>query len=269
MNPKLKKTSANSYYPYLQTALKASRAASKIASHYYQLAQSDSLAIEIKSDQSPVTVADREAETAIRNIILGDWPEHDIYGEEHGRIHADSDFLWLVDPIDGTKSFVRGYGFFSVQIALMLKGKLVLGVSCAPVMNELAWALRGEGAYLNDKAIQVSDISALEESTVSTGNLSSIATSSSWQALGEVLSGCGKTRGYGDFYHYHRLAAGQLEIVIESDLNILDIAALTIIIEEAGGQVSDLHGQPVNLNTSSLLASNGKSHNQLLKRLDY
>jgi len=257
------------YYPYLQTALKASRAASRIASNYYQLAQSDQLDIDIKEDQSPVTIADREAETAIREIILGDWPGHDIYGEEHGRIHTDSDFLWLVDPIDGTKSFVRGYGFFSVQIALMFKGELVLGVSCAPVMDELAWAVRGEGAYLNDKAIRVSDIKQLGTSTVSTGNLGSIATSQSWGALGEILAGCGKTRGYGDFYHYHRLAAGQLEIVVESNLNILDIAALTIIIEEAGGKVTNLQGQPVDLETGSLLATNGQLHTEILSRLDY
>ncbi|MBE9550357.1 MAG: inositol-phosphate phosphatase [Proteobacteria bacterium] len=257
------------YYPYLQTALNASRAASKIASHYYQLAQNEQLEIDIKEDQSPVTIADREAETAIREIILGDWPAHDIYGEEHGRTHTDSDFLWLVDPIDGTKSFVRGYGFFSVQIALMVKGELVLGVSCAPEMDELAWAVRGEGAYLNDKAIHVSDIKRLDTSTVSTGNLGSIATSPSWAALGEVLAGCGKTRGYGDFYHYHRLAAGQLEIVIESNLNILDIAALTIIIEEAGGKVTDLQGQPVDLETGSLLATNGQLHTEILSRLDY
>lgn len=263
------KSRENGYYPYLQTALKASRAASSIASHYYQLAQSEQLEIDIKEDQSPVTIADREAETAIREIILGDWPDHDIYGEEHGRIHADSDFLWLVDPIDGTKSFVRGYGFFSVQIALMLKGELVLGVSCAPVMDELAWAVRGEGAYLNDKAIRVSDIKRLDTSTVSTGNVGSIATSPSWNALGEILNGCGKTRGYGDFYHYHRLAAGQLEIVVESNLNILDIAALTVIIEEAGGKVTDLHGQAVDLETNSLLASNGMLHAELLNKLDY
>ncbi len=257
------------YYPYLQTALRASRAASKIANHYYQLACQDQLDVDIKDDQSPVTIADREAETAIREIILNDWPDHDIYGEEHGRIHADSDFLWLVDPIDGTKSFVRGYGFFSVQIALMLKGELVLGVSCAPAMNELAWAIRGQGSFLNEKPICVSDLEQLATSTVSTGNLISIASSPSWNALGEILTACGKTRGYGDFYHYHRLAAGQLEVVIESDLNILDIAALTVIVEEAGGQVSDLQGKPVGLDTRSLLATNGKLHNSLLAKLSY
>jgi len=254
---------------HLQTALAASKAASLIAARYYQLAQRGELSIDLKSDQSPVTVADREAETAIRKIILKAWPDHDIYGEEHGRLHADSEFLWLVDPIDGTKSFVRGYGFFSVQIALMYRGEIVLGVSSAPMMDELAWAVRGEGAYLNDQPIGVSDIDSLRLSTVSTGNVASIALSPSWAELGTVLAGCGKTRGYGDFYHYHRLAAGQLEIVIESDLNILDIAALALIIEEAGGRVTDLRGKSVGLETSSLLATNGSLHDTLLKRLNY
>ncbi len=256
-------------YNYLQTALQAAKAASKVINHYYRQVLNDQLDVEIKADQSPVTVADREAETVIRELIKQHWPSHDIYGEEHGLDASGSDFLWLIDPIDGTKSFIRGYGFFSVQIALMVKGELVMGVSCAPAMDELAWAIAGEGAFLNDRPLSVSNISELSLSTISTGNLSSIASSNSWQAVGEILSQSGKTRGYGDFYHYHRLAAGQLEIVLESDLNILDIAALTVIIREAGGTVSDLQGGCIDLTTNSLLASNGKLHQTLLQQLNY
>ena len=256
-------------YNYLQTALRAAKAASKIVNHYYQQVLEGQMEVEIKTDKSPVTVADREAETIIREIITQHWPNHDIYGEEHGHDATGSDYLWLIDPIDGTKSFIRGYGFFSIQIALMVKGELVIGVSCAPAMDELAWAITGEGAFLNGNSLRVSQVSELQQSTISTGNLNSIANSDSWQVLGEIIAGCGKTRGYGDFYHYHRLAAGQLEIVLESDLNILDIAALTVIIREAGGIVSDLYGEAVGLNTSSLLATNRKLHQTLLTQLNY
>jgi len=259
----------NDNYKYLETALHAARAASEIVNKYYQLVLSNQLAVEIKSDMSPVTIADQEAETAIRDIIQQQWPQHDIYGEEHGHIDRGSDFLWLIDPIDGTKSFVRGYGFFSIQIALMIRGELIMGVSCAPAMDELAWAICGEGAFLNDHQLRVSEIRKLSASTISTGNLKSIATNNSWIALAEILASCSKTRGYGDFYHYHRLAGGQLEIVLESDLNILDIAALTVIVREAGGTVTDLQGKPVGLSTKSLLASNGQQHEQLLKQINY
>ncbi len=256
-------------YNYLEIALLAAKAASKVITGYYQLVLDNKLEIEIKADQSPVTIADKEAETLIREIIQQHYPDHDIYGEEHGHAASGSDFLWLIDPIDGTKSFIRGYGFFSIQIALMIEGELVMGVSCAPAMDELAWAIAGEGAYLNDHPLAVSQINQLSQSTISTGNLGSIASSNSWQAVGKILTNSGKTRGYGDFYHYHRLAAGQLEIVLESDLNILDIAALTVIIREAGGVVTDLRGGAISLTTSSLLASNGQQHTNLLKQLNY
>ncbi len=103
--------------------------------------------VEIKADQTPVTVADREAERIIRNTMNTAFPTHGIFGEEYGSEDKDTDFLWLVDPIDGTKSFVKRYGMFSTQIALMHRGELILGVSCAPAMDELVWATRGGGAH--------------------------------------------------------------------------------------------------------------------------
>jgi histidinol-phosphatase len=166
-----------------------------------------------------------------------------------------------VDPIDGTKSFVRECPFFSTQIALLRAGELVLGVSSAPAYDEFAWAERGHGAYLNGKSIRVSSTAELGQTIVSTGNLKSLTRSpAGWQALGELIRGISRIRGYGDFVHYHLLARGALDVVIESDVNILDIAALTVIVREAGGTFTDLNGADVGLATTSVLASNGLLH---------
>jgi histidinol-phosphatase len=227
--------------------------------------------VEIKADQTPVTVADRMAEDAIREAISREFPDHAIFGEERGISRgAQSDepaCTWLVDPIDGTKSFVCGYGMFSCQIALMSQGRLVLGVSTAPAFEEQAVALDGQGATLDGEQLTVSTVDAIENAAISTGNISTLAASDLWPALGRILAGANRTRGYGDFYHYHRLAAGQLDAVIESDLNILDIAALTVIVREAGGVMTDLDGAPIGMNTNSVLAANPALHALLLAKL--
>ena len=118
-----------------------------------------------KEDRTPVTQADVECEQAIREIILGEFPEHGFFGEETGRTQADAEFLWLVDPIDGTKGFVRQYPFFSTQIALLHEGKIVLGVSSGTMLDELAWAEAGRGAWLNGRPLAVSRIDDPERAT--------------------------------------------------------------------------------------------------------
>ncbi len=248
---------------YLETALGAARAASEIALAYYR----GDFRVELKADQTPVTVADRECEAVIRQTLLDAFPDHGFYGEESGTARADADYLWLVDPIDGTKSFVGGYGMWSTQIALMHNGELVLGVSCAPAAGETAWATRGGGAFLDGEPIRVRDIDDLALAAVSTGNLQSMARTPRWSRLGEILGRVNRTRGYGDYYHYHRLAAGQLDAVIESDVNILDIAALVVIVREAGGVFTDLEGAPPSLDTTSVLAATPGLHDRLLGML--
>ena len=248
---------------YLNVALDAARAASDISSSYY----AGNLTVTTKADMTPVTDADVECEEAIRSIILDRYPDHGFYGEETGRTRGEADHLWLVDPIDGTKGFVRQYPFFSTQIALMQSGELVLGVSSAPMMNELAWAEKNRGAWLNGKRLEVSDIDDVERAAISTGNLASLARSGGWSPLGAILATADRTRGYGDFYHYHLLAAGKIEAVIESDVNILDIAALSVIVSEAGGVFTDLNGAPPALTTRSVLAANAAIHAELLQQL--
>jgi len=149
----------------------------------------------------------------------------------------------------------------------MRGGEIILGVSSGTMFDELVWAERGLGAWLNEQRLSVSSISDPTAAAVSTGNLKSLALSDGWTALGKVVADADRIRGYGDFYHYHLLAAGKIEAVIESDVNILDIAALSVIVEEAGGVFTDLNGNAPSLETRSVLAANPALHNHLLAGL--
>jgi histidinol-phosphatase len=240
----------------LAAALEAAEAAARVIRELYQ----KNVAVRLKEDKSPVTEADVRAEEAIRAVIAARFPGHAFHGEETGR-SGDSESLWLVDPIDGTKAFVREYPMFSTQIALMRGGELVLGVSSAPLYGEIAWAERGSGAFLNGRPLAVSAIGEVEQAALSAGNLKSLATDARrWGRYGTLVARLNRIRGYGDFLHYHLLAAGKIDGVVETDVNILDIAALVTIVEEAGGRFTDLDGRPVGLATRSVLASNGRLH---------
>lgn len=247
----------------MDTARLAADSAATVAMKYF----GSSLEIEHKADASPVTVADREAEKTIRGIIGRAFPEHAIYGEEYGH-DGESACVWLVDPIDGTRSFIRGLEFWSVQIALMIDGELVLGVSSAPAFGETAWARRGAGAWLNGRRLGIRDVENIEEADLSFGNLRSLAADERWERLGQIVRRAARVRGYGDFYAYHRLAAGGLDAVIESDVNILDIAALAVIVREAGGNFTDISGGSITLQTVSALAASPGLHASLLSCLN-
>lgn len=254
--------------PHLAAALQAARAASDIIRKAYR----GNFAVEYKADASPVTEVDVAAERAIKAELGRAFPGYGFFGEETGRDHADAESLWLVDPIDGTKAFVRGYPIFSVQIALMRRGRLVFGLSCAPCWNEglgeVVWAEEGAGAWrgllqtpLADyERLRVSEVDRLDKATLSTGNLATLARSAQWAELGRLIPQLHRIRGYGDFIHYHYLAAGKIDAVVESDVNILDIAALAVIVREAGGRFTDLAGAELGLGTRTVLASNGRLH---------
>jgi histidinol-phosphatase len=247
----------------LQAARDAAAAAAEVIRYYWQRG----VEVEIKSDATPVTIADREAEKAIRAVLTAALPDAAIYGEEFG-LDGDRDgLLWLVDPLDGTKSFVRRTPFFSTQIALMHEGELVLGVSSAPIYGETMWASVGGGAWLDGQRVHVAQTTDMSQASLSTGNVKTMTADARWQALGAMIRDSNRIRGYGDFCHYHLLARGSLDLVIESDLNILDIAALAVIVREAGGVFTDLEGQPLTLETRSVLAGTPAIHAQALKRL--
>ena len=253
------------YEQELEFAMLAATQAGAIIKHNYQR----QIPISYKSDDSPVTQADTQAEAAIRQVLAQKFPSYGFVGEETGGEIDQDGFTWLVDPLDGTKSFVRGYPFLSTQIALMHAGEIVVGVSSAPIFEEIAYAIQGRGAWLNGKRLCVSDVNQLERATLSSGNVGSLAVSQSWLRYGKLLNTCNRTRGYGDFYHYHLLAAGKIDVVIESDLNILDIAALSLIVNEAGGKCTDLAGQPICASTTSVLAANARLHARVLSWLSW
>ncbi len=248
----------------LQAALAAARAAAQIIRPLYRR----NVAVTLKSDQSPVTEADVRAEQAIREVLADAFPAYGFYGEEGGRHAMEAENVWLVDPLDGTKSFVRECPFFSTQIALLRAGQLVLGVSCAPAYGEMAWAELGAGAFLDGVPMRVSGIADVGAAILSTGNLKTLAASpTGWSRFGALVGRINRLRGYGDFVHYHLLARGSLDVVVESDVNILDIAALTVIVREAGGIFTDLDGAPIGLSTTSVLATNAALHASMLRAL--
>ncbi len=264
--------------PYVIAALDAAAAASQIIRDAYR----GDFAVRYKADASPVTEIDIAAERAIKEVLRGRFPNHGFYGEELGQEQADAEYLWLIDPIDGTKAFVRGYPLFSVQIGLMQHGTLITGVSSAPCWNaesaggETVWAESGGGAWrlsagggIEGSRLRISDIDDLGKATLSTGNLARLARSPAWARLGALIPQLHRIRGYGDFLHYHWLASGKLDAVVESDVNILDISALAVIVREAGGVFTDLEGAELTLETTSVLAAVPTLHQKLLKQLRY
>ena len=248
----------------LQAELDAAGEAAAIARSLYQ----QNIEVRLKADKSPVTEADIRCETAIRAVLEARFPDYGFFGEETAVRSVDADNVWLVDPIDGTKAFVREYPMFSTQIALMRRGEIVLGVSSAPVYGEVAYAERGCGAYLNGRLLAVSQTAEVESAALSAGNLKSLAGSAQWGRYGELVTRVGRIRGYGDFLHYHLLASGKIDAVIESDVSILDIAACAAIVSEAGGCFTELGGAPITLQSTSVLATNGRLHTAVLAALE-
>jgi histidinol-phosphatase len=249
--------------PELQAALDAAEQAAAIARAMFQ----HNIEVRLKADKSPVTEADVRCEIAIREVLEARFPSYGFYGEETGSRDTDAESLWLVDPIDGTKAFVREYPMFSTQIALMRRGEIVLGVSSAPAYGELSFAERGRGAYLNGKPMAVSQVASLESAALSSGNLKTLAMGGQWANYGALVAQVNRIRGYGDFLHYHLLASGKIDAVIETDVNILDIAACAAIVTEAGGCFTDLRGAPITLQSTSVLATNGRLHGPIAAAL--
>ena len=254
---------AENFSKELVVAIDASDAAAKLIRSYFK----GNFIVDIKEDMTPVTEVDIKAENTIKEIIMNAFPDYGFYGEETCRENKNSEYTWLVDPIDGTKGFVRGYPFFSTQIALMHHDEIILGVSNAPIFDEIIFAEKGKGAWMNNKQIHISNTKDIVSSTISTGNLKTIAQSENWKNLGKIVSKADRIRGYGDFYHYHLLASGKIDVVIESDVNILDVAALSLIIEESGGVFTDFQGNRSNLDTTSVIASNPILYSSIKKEL--
>jgi histidinol-phosphatase len=253
----------NSHSRELAVALKAAGKAERIIMRYY----GREVASRIKADESPVTQADTEAEETIIATLREHFPAYGFLAEESGASSETDRPVWVIDPIDGTKNFIRGIPFFATQIALTRKGVPVLGVSCMPAMGETLFAEAGKGAYLGSKRLAVSAVDSLSAAHASFGGLDHFLRHGRSEALLNLAGAVGRARAFGDAYAYHLLATGRCEIVVEADVRFWDIAALTAIIEEAGGRCTDLAGHPVGPETSHILCSNGKLHAQALQAL--
>lgn len=259
--------------PDLQAALVAANTAATAAEHVIgQYLNNGDWSVTLKSDDSPVTEVDVAAEESISDILRAAIPAAVFFGEETGKSDEtdQAPLLWLVDPIDGTKSFIRGMPFYSTQIALAVDQELVVGVSNAPAYGERLVAIVNEGVWLNDTPVQSrQDVVTVEEAFLSSGNLASLAgDAAAWQRYGRLVSRVRRVRGYGDFCHYHQLCCGQTDLIVESDVNILDIAALTVCVRAAGGIITDLNGAAIAQNTTSVLAASSQTlHEQALNLL--
>ena len=246
---------------FLNVALEAAKNAEEIITSYYT---TDALNVELKDDETPVTRADTEAEKAIRETITQAFPDHGFLGEEYGTQVGISPYLWIVDPIDATKNYIRKIPIFGTQIALMQDEELILGVSNAPLLNELLYAEVGKGAFLKGEPIKVSDVSHSADAMVCHGGLKWFVETGTFPGIYNLINDASRPRGFGDFYMYHLVASGRVDAVIEAAISIWDIAAITVIVREAGGTVTDVQGNAITKETASLIATNGILHDTIL-----
>jgi histidinol-phosphatase len=205
--------------------------------------QADDLVVETKPDLTPVTEADRAVEQALRKRIGEERPGHGIVGEEFGAGRPGT-ARWILDPIDGTKNYLRGIPVWATLIALEREGRVELGVVSAPALHRRWWAARGEGAYVNGRRIRVSQVAELSDAVLSYASLTS------WEehGLGEqfltLARGCWRTRGFGDFWSHMLVAEGVVDLAVEPEVELWDLAAPQVIVEEAGCRFSDPGGTP-------------------------
>jgi histidinol phosphatase-like enzyme (inositol monophosphatase family) len=243
-------------------------AARPISARYFRT----SVTVDDKSDLSPVTIADREAETAMRALLTEQVPEHGVFGEEHGAVRTHADYVWVLDPIDGTKAYITGLPIFGTLIALLHHGKPVLGVIDQPILRERWLGIADETSTFNGKPIQVRACASLDRAYMySTAPIMFPgAFGQRHQALTERVK---LFRWGGDCYAYGLLAKGHVDLVVENSLKLYDFAALVPVIKGAGGVITDWKGQELDVNSdgSVLAAGDAAIHRaaiQVLGRVD-
>ncbi len=217
-----------------------------------------------KDDGSPVTIADKKSEEAIRATISTAFPTHGFIGEEFAVDNTNSPYQWIIDPIDGTKNFMRGVPFFTTELALFKNGKPYLGISHIPTLGKTVSAVQGQGTTVNGQRVHVSTTNSLQEAYLIVGSLKYFKKQQKLNQLLELATTTMSFKCLGEAWSYHLLAQGNCDAVIEAQTKIWDIAAQSIIIPEAGGTVTDIDGNQIVLNSTSMLASNPILHPQLL-----
>jgi histidinol-phosphatase len=242
-----------------ELAVEAADKAGQLALRYFD----SSFTIEWKSDCSPVTVADREAEQLLRQTLQRAFPNDGFLGEEFGDTPGTSGFRWIIDPIDGTRSFVRGVPLWATLVGLEYKDEQIAGIAVAPALGQTYRALRGDGAYRNNRRIHVSDVSDLSQALVFYSSLSWFIKEGHQETFLELVRRTERTRGFGDFYGFVLVAQGSGELMVEHGVHAWDVAAIKPLIEEAGGRFSDWSGG-TSIHRPDVMVSNGKLHDEAL-----
>jgi histidinol-phosphatase len=240
-------------------AVEAARKAGDLAREYYET----TFEVELKSDDSPVTIADRKAEQLIRSLISAAFPYDGFLGEEYGNQTGTSGFRWIIDPIDGTKSFVRHIPIWATLLGLEYQNEQIGGIVYIPVFGMTYRALRGAGAYMNERKIHVSNATQLSDSLICYSSINWFMKAGKEKTFLELAKRTSRQRGYGDFYGFVLVAEGAAELMVEHGVNPWDVASIKAIVEEAGGMFTDWDGIPT-IYRPDVLASNGNVHAEAL-----
>ncbi|MFO0388990.1 MAG: histidinol-phosphatase [Alphaproteobacteria bacterium] len=227
------------------------------------------VSVDQKADFSPVTHADREAEEAMRSVLAANFPDHGIFGEEHGRTNENATKQWVIDPIDGTRSFIAGYPIFTTLIALMQQDKPLFGIIDQPINNERWQGLAGEQTTCNGKPVLVRDMRELANANLATTSMLHF-TPKETEVFKALRTSCANFQQGGDAYAYAMLASGNLDIVIDAHMKPYDYCALIPVIEGAGGIITDWSGKPLSTqsNGSVLAAGTKELHEAVLSILN-
>ncbi len=224
------------------------------------------LVVSTKPDLTPVTEADRTVEQAIRAGIARARPDHGILGEEFAEVGGQGGWRWILDPIDGTKNYVRGIPVWATCIALQHHDEMVVGVVSAPALGRRWWAARGQGAFADGQPIRVSAVADLADAQLSYDSVMSFEA----YGLGEQFLGlarrCWRSRGLGDFWSHVLVAEGAVDVAAEPEVSLWDVAAVQVIVEEAGGRFTDLGGA-ARPDGGSAVSTNGLLHDEVLAAL--
>jgi histidinol phosphatase-like enzyme (inositol monophosphatase family) len=223
--------------------------------------RTDTAATEWKADQTPVTLADREAEQLIRGVITRAFPDHSILGEEQGETTPGSPVRWIIDPLDGTRTFVRGVPLYGTLVGVEIRGDPVVGVAYLPALDEMLAAARGAGCTWNGRPCRVSDATVLDDAlAVVTDERVARARSGAWDRL---VARTAMQRTWADCYGYVLVATGRAEVALDPIMNVWDCAALLPIVEEAGGRFTDWSGRRT-VRGGDAVATNGILHDTVL-----
>jgi inositol-phosphate phosphatase / L-galactose 1-phosphate phosphatase / histidinol-phosphatase len=215
------------------------------------------IAVDDKSDLTPVTIADREAEAAMRRLIEERFPQHGIIGEEHGRLRPDAQHVWVLDPIDGTKSFISGIPLFGTLIALTHRGRPVLGVVDQPILRERWVGAKGRATTMNGTPARTRPCPSLAAATLFSTAPEIMFKGADAEGFGRLRSAVKLARNGADCYAYAQLASGFIDLVVEGGLKPYDYCALVPVIEGAGGVLTDWQGGALDLNSDGRVVACG------------